>query len=116
MESTIEQILNKLTNEWAPAVLELGIQMKFWDGVGTIIIGVSLLGLSILLGMLSRYFWRKHRAKLYAGCDFGAVFFGMISVLLLVPVGILLLDIWNWVAIFNPKLALAHDIFERLVK
>lgn len=38
----------------------------------------------------------------------GAIFFSACAVF---P----LLDVWNWVAIFNPKLALAHEIMKNIL-
>lgn len=103
----------------APHVVEYAIRVKFYDGLGSIVGGfIALFFLILILGIMYR-----HRAAIidsFEYCDAphvsaGAVFFGLGAVILIFPAFGLLLDTWNWVAVFDPKIALAHDLFEKVM-
>lgn len=117
MENAIQEILTRLVNEWAPAALELGVKITFWNGVNNIFQGV--------IGLLITFFCYKFirhnqhvmdepditplQALVIAACVF---FIG--GIVLFLCSGIF--NIWTYVALFDPKTAFAHDIYMKLVK
>lgn len=130
----MEDILRQLTNEWAPEALRLGEEMFFWWGVGNLVTGfVWLVITSISLRTLYRWhnlylkydnmceqsnnYDESHRLRVLrdkydtvrAAPLLATIAFGLLTF-------IYLGNIWNWIAVFNPRIAMAHEIFTKLVK
>jgi hypothetical protein len=116
MDEAIRTLLEKLTNEWAPAALQLGVEMTWYDSLSHIIVGVvALLGCLICIRTAIRL-WPSvsdvvvvgDREILFIACLVGSF------VLLVFAIGGLMP--WNWIGLFNPRVKLAHDIYTALIK
>jgi hypothetical protein len=119
METTIEKVLKQVTEEWAPAALELGIQMTFWNGVSQLLLGGFFAVLTAALFYNTMKALKKSKNASYSdkeGYLIVAALLAIAGLIAAIPTIVMLFNIWNWIAVFNPKLALAHAIFERIMK
>jgi hypothetical protein len=119
METTIEKVLKQVTEEWAPAALELGIQMTFWNGVSQLLLGGLFAVLTAALFYNTMKALKKSKNASYSdkeGYLIVAALLAIAGLIAAIPTIVMLFNIWNWIAVFNPKLALAHTIFERIMK
>jgi hypothetical protein len=119
METTIEKVLKQVTEEWAPAALELGIQMTFWNGVSQLLLGGFFAVLTAALFYNTMKALKKSKNASYSdkeGYLIVAALLAIAGLIAAIPTIVMLFNIWNWIAVFNPKLALAHTIFERIMK
>jgi hypothetical protein len=119
METTIEKVLKQVTEEWAPAALELGIQMTFWNGVSQLLLGGLFAVLTAALFYNTMKALKKSKNASYSdkeGYLIVAALLAIAGLIAAIPTIVMLFNIWNWIAVFNPKLALAHAIFERIMK
>ena len=122
LEEKAVDILNQfeaLAKQFAPDVIDAAIGVAQMKGMAGVVNGFVLLLLAVVAGKLSlaafRFCKKKEEGRggysewvhgLVASATIGGF---AVSVLLLFGLGHLL-DFWNWVAIFNPKLALAKSI------
>ena len=122
LEQKTVEILDKLdalATQYTPEVVDGAIAAVQVTGVGNIIWGLAGAVCAYLCWWLSRNFTQYARKKkqedgymsdwelgIAIGFGAGIFFTGLMAMLSVVY----LFDIWNWVAIFNPKLALAHRI------
>jgi hypothetical protein len=102
----------------APEALELAIKQQFWSGCGTI--GGGIIALVIFLVLLvpcirawkgfiayqQENQWADPAAELFITAATGVP--GIIALFQLT-------DTWAWVSLFDPKTALFHRIFEKLL-
>lgn len=122
LESKAVDILNKmeaLTTQYAPDVTEAAFMAVRVSGIGDLIICVVL----VLFGSIGIYmsgrfkkFCEKKKEEAPGYSSWGEV--GEVIVIFAIAFGgtssligaICMFDIWLWVAIFNPELAMAHKI------
>lgn len=120
MEETLNDLLTRLEHEWAPQLLRTAAGVAFWDGLGWIIVGIVLLILAIVGTVICVKCLRidLSRDDRYDISNHGVVglITGLSALLTLIPSLIILLNIWNWVALFNPELAVAKRIFDAVLK
>ncbi len=116
----LSQYLDYLTKAAAkagPQVMQFAIQHEHWCGVGDVLIG----GFCAVIAAIGFFILKKHWAIVVSGTDdeiivaWTGVLGGIIGVVSGLAAAIILLNIWNWVAVFNPKIALFHDILEKLL-
>lgn len=114
---TIQYVIERL-NETAQAVLPTVLQIEQMSGVATVFGGVCsavLCGGCVYATSISIKKFRVSQTPanydMGNGLWIGAGVAGA-SGIVVFGIGALiqLLDLWTWVSIFNPKLALAHDI------
>lgn len=102
-----------------PQVTDLAIRMKFWDGVAHLACAALALlpAFALFKGVL---FFHNLAEEKRAEKDFttddipyqvGAITLGFALLVVSVAICCQLFDPWNWVAVFDPKIALAHDIY-----
>lgn len=131
----LQTILDKIEQQWTPEAIRLAEQITFWNCVQNILTGVLLLIAAITLLAFARSLVRRERAaQLEEGWSRNRPFkfnwkFNewhgvhryafMPSVILSVSPLILalvkLLNIWNWIGLFDPRLRLAYDVFTKLM-
>ncbi len=122
IEDKAISILNKLealTTQYTPEVMDAAITSVKVTATGNLVMGFIGLGAAFAVLWLAKNFTTHCRAKRQedgwmSNWDVGAAltFFisGVISGIMAVFSIWTLFDVWNWVAVFNPKLALAHKI------
>ena len=132
MNEALQTILTKLETSWGPAVLDVGTAITFWSCVNYLVTGFVLCIVSFALVQVIRSVYRtlaKHeRASYERDVPFAdwdeerkmvmsmAAFFGAFGALTAGSIGVcMLLDVWNWVGIFNPKLRLAYDLYQAAI-
>lgn len=114
--------LGELVAKHGPDAVNLAAQVVQINAVQTLLTGAAS---AVILGVAVKafgFFARRQQAA-YAEDDIGLPMIGWLLVLLgdLIAGGIAtaytlgdLLDVWAWVALFNPKLALAHEVLAKL--
>lgn len=118
MEDTLKELLTRLEHEWAPELLKVGSTMIFYNSLGWLIVGFVALALTII-GTLTSIKYIRLDIELeqtdISGYGVVGIIAGLIATLSLLPSLFILLDIWNWVGVFDPKIALAKRIFEATI-
>jgi hypothetical protein len=105
-------IISKAAMKAGPQVMQFAIQHEHWCGVGDIAIGFAFLFFFFVAGYIVKRNW----AACYDASDEGWIVVPVIASVICFGVACLqLLNIWNWVAVFNPKIALFHDILTKFL-
>lgn len=121
MEDELTQLLARLEREWAPAMLDAAARIVFWDAVGWLTIGALLVAVTLVLAQQTRGAWRYCESDKYDPDKDG----WMPPVMLVMGAGafftaliaaFILLNIWNWIALFDPRLAVAHRVLELVLR
>jgi len=107
--------LGEIAQHYGPSALDLATRAERMQGIASIVEGAFAFGISALSIAALRHALKKLReddddAPWVVVLVIGAVI-GMISFF----VGCAgLFDVWAWTALFDPKLALAHDVLSAL--
>lgn len=111
--------LEKLTEAYAPEVVEKALQAVTVSGVSSVIYAVAGIILSILFYKIMiisvKFFERRGKEDgPYNDWDVG-MYLSYVAGTTIIFVTLLeniltLINLWVWIAIFNPELALAHQI------
>ena len=111
--------LEKLTTQYAPEVLDAAASAVRVTGIGNIITGIgSMVSAAIVIWIAKNFanICRKKKeeegymSEWELGMGLSLAVGGITGSVLSIVFLFRLLNIWNWIAIFNPKLALAHKI------
>jgi len=110
--------LETLAEKYTPETIDAALAAVSVSGIGDILFGVfGLVGIAVAskpIRKLINYMHQKDKDEPYELWDLGLCPTWATYSLVTLPLSIAaicnLLDIWNWVAIFQPKLALAHQI------
>jgi len=122
MEDTIQQFLTKLQNEWAPAALDLGIRMTWYNALNHIIQGFMAAGLFSVCLLVFLRVGRElddlDRGESMTVAQFIRVALSAIAGIISIFwfIGSSVLYPWTWIALFDPKVALAYDIYTKIIK
>jgi uncharacterized membrane protein YuzA (DUF378 family) len=132
MNEALQTILTKLETSWGPAVLDVGTAITFWSCVNYLVIGFVLCVASFVLVRVIQSVYRalakQERARYEKDVPFiqwdeprsmimvatavlggiGAIAAGLIGICMV-------LNVWNWVGIFNPRLRLAYDLYQAAI-
>lgn len=118
--SAIQEAFNKLADlamAYGPKAGELGAEVERADAQGNLLRAWGAAGIAIVFGFVASIAaWRLIEAEKANKYSSGEGWFGVlvpcgfISVIFLLGSLLGILDWWNWVALDNPKLALAHDL------
>lgn len=125
LEELAQQLKEKAT-ELGPEAWEAALQVIRFNAAQKLV--YSFLGI-VILSALSYWWWvPKYKEGWQARRDASRIdeeagvlrmiysAIGVICTLAIVVIGCLeLFDIWNWIAVFEPRLKLAHDIYEKLM-
>jgi hypothetical protein len=119
------QKLGELVQQHGPQAINLAAQVVRVDGLSSIVRGA---GMAILGAGLGYAAYRTARASIRENCKdileqnvglavgsaFGAAALAIGTALLAINAYADLADPWNWVALLNPKLALAHQVLAKI--
>ena len=122
LEEKAVEMLDKfeaLASQYGPEVINGATSAVVVTGIGDILQGFVALGAAFIVWYLTKNF-TKYAKRKKDECGFlsdwemgwaAGMGIGIFTSGLLAACGIwTLFDVWNWVAIFNPKLALAHRL------
>lgn|ERR1043166_1341375 len=109
-----------LAGKAAPQVVEYALKVKVYEGISSLVEGLLALLFAIIV-LTTMY--RKRKAVIeafdYANDNppviIATIVFAVLSGIALITGVITVCDTWNWVAVFDPKIALAHDIVQRVM-
>ena len=98
----------------APQAVDAILAIKVISGIDQLVVGLICLIITVILGRVGMKHYRKRIENEFNEDNIGAIFIGVFLALGVFGFGIAtahhLLDIWNWVAVFQPKIAIAHDL------
>ena len=122
LEQKAVELLDKLdtmATKYTPEVIDAATSAVTVTAIGNILSGLVGIGAVIFTWWatknFAKYCRRKHQAEGWRsdwdvgwalGLGVGGITSGIIALISVWS----LFDVWNWVALFNPKLALAHRI------
>ena len=108
-----------LTTEYGPKAYEAVLLIKKMNGVQHLGLGFALAGLATAFFFVSRSLYKKAqrldwrlRDPYYIVSFSSAVSGGITSVI----AAIKLLNVWNWIAVLWPDIALVHDLIDHVTK
>lgn len=107
-------LIAKAASKAGPQVMKFAVAQEYWSGIGDIIIGFFFL-IVALIGIVLFFRYLKDLRDMVEPGGPIALVGGIGGIVSLVVSGLNLLDIWNWVAVFNPRIALFHDILNRFL-
>jgi len=123
LEEKVVHLLNQLENlskQYTPEVFDAAVAVIQMNGITEILGGLIVIVLAVAVGYISlrlyKYAGQKYEEDYMS--DWNEVqgvvqWIGpIITITLLVIASCFLFDIWNWIAIFNPKLALAKTVLK----
>ena|ERR1700733_3041603 len=110
--TTILKGLQGLAVQYGPAAYQAVLAMRRIDALQPLVTGLIAL---IILAITLKYFFRElslaNKSDWTDSIHGVAVFItGFVGLCCAVTVMFTLLDVWNWIGVFRPDLALAHDI------
>ena len=104
----------------APAALDMVLAVVRVDAISALIGGLVAMVVGIVVGLFGRKLLRESYNAPYRGSEDWKEPVGMICSLIPIATTIGFLatwfNIWNWIAVFQPELALAKQIIEMVVK
>ena len=122
LETKAVDILDKLdalTTQYAPDVIDKAVHAVAITGISNLvyaIAGVFALCMAWYVTKKLTVFFIKRKEKdgYYSAWEVGYILSYSIGLIVCVTLGLSsvfsILDVWNWVAIFNPELAMAHRV------
>jgi hypothetical protein len=110
-------VISKAAMKAGPQVMQFAIQHEHWCGIGDISIGLFFLVMTFVFLFLLKKNWismirQDEYAEISVAIGIGSA---IGATCCLIVACIQLLNIWNWVAVFNPKIALFHDILTKFL-
>lgn len=110
--------LEALARQYTPDVIDAAINVTRIDGVAAVVGGMLMLvcvwPVCVAGLRLHKFFSKKQKEDRYSDWELGVMSVQIctpMAIALLVIFGaVLVLDVWNWVAIFEPKLFIAKQI------
>lgn len=117
--------LGELINQHGPQAVKMAEQIVQVNAVGSLVQGVLFLLFAAATGGGAFWLWRrvyKESLKSYGEVSDFVAMGGGITAFLLSAVTVFLfinglanvLDVWVWVAVFNPQLGLGHEVLRRV--
>lgn len=102
----------ELAKQYTPDVLDMALKVVQINGLQTLIIYFTwfIVGVSLILYILING-WSLRRETDY----FTVVMPGIVGTGCLIVSSVGILNLWNWIAIFEPKLYIAYKIFEKVL-
>lgn len=107
--------LELLVKQYSSDVLDTILAVVQITGIQQLVFGVITLLVFVALNGFAYFLWTKKMKHPDEDWDVGALFMHLISAFPFLHACIVLFNIWNWVAVFNPKLYLAYKIFSKLL-
>jgi hypothetical protein len=118
------ELANVTAQKYGPMAWETMLLLKRIEGIQALIPGIICFVAAPVAAYILRRHWKTAKAA-YDGYGYfdltdtnpaivlpcaAITFFGSAAAI------IRLLDMWNWVAVFYPELAIAHDILEKVTQ
>lgn len=120
LQAKVVDLLNGLSQgigKYGPEALDLMLQGVYWHSLFSLIIGGVLFAafLVLLVVFFKKTFpWAiQHDVSDECG-SFAVMVNGVAGIAALVVSLCLLFNIWNWIGVYSPKVALAHQIIEMM--
>lgn len=121
IENKAIELMDKLENlatSYAPDVIDSAMSAVKVSAIQELIWGVVFIFLSVAVSIAAyKIFFhceKKKKERPYSEWDVGLVLAPVLGSCVVIPFALYavncFLDIWNWVALVNPKLALAHKV------
>lgn len=118
LQTALAQILDQLqgaASQYGPQAVQTLLAATRFDGLQNILYGIGFLAIAALCLYQAR---RLHRIK--SGWsqeqEFGVIACWVFGVLATIGSLATLGNVWNWVAVFNPVLALAHYLIAKVTQ
>ncbi len=107
--------LDNLVTQYAPEVYDTAVEVVRMSGLTEIVWGVFGICFVIVAFFIVKWLWRvTQRDEVATDIETGFIVLGCVLTLVLIFGGIIhlgnLLHLWNWVAVFDPELALARKV------
>ncbi len=116
IDNRLQAIADKLADlaeQYGPEVTDAMLAVTRLQGFEYLIYGVLFLIPSVIIGLFAWYKFLKSGIKNKDIDEIGTgLLLGTVSALGFIITGSFLFDIWTWVAIFEPKLAIARKLLE----
>lgn len=115
--ATIGNKLGDLAGQYGPDVWKMTEGVIRVNAINEIIIGLGFLAVTITLVKVAYKFWDK-----FVKCEYqdpwiiGTVIAGLITPFTGATTFNYLADVWTWIALFEPKLWLAHKVLLSVIK
>lgn len=107
--------LGSIAQHYGPSAIDLAVRAARMEGVASIIEGVIALGVSLVcLALVRRALKKLPETADEAPWIVVLVGGGILGIISAIVACCGLFDVWAWTALFDPKLALAHDILTAL--
>lgn len=110
LESKAVELLAKfddLATQYTPEVVDAALSVVQVNGISSILFGISLIIIVVFADVLRvKVFSKLNNQDKQVWSFFALVFMTISSIMAF----FYLTSVWTWVAIFNPKLALAHQL------
>lgn len=119
LENKAEDMLDKLNSvmtEYAPVVKDSAVEMMRINAVGELVVAFLVIAtfMCVMMGLYSKRKFIKDRFKSYDDNSIVVVVVVIVITLTGLAYSIsaiaMMLNHWNWIALFDPELALAHKI------
>lgn len=114
----VHKILVEMVNSFnqiSPKVLNIAVEITRINSLQWLIGGgLGLLILSGVFAYLANFAWKKLNVKYDERAQVLFIFSIVLSGTSALFAGINLFNVWNWIGVFNPTLALAHEILNQV--
>jgi len=101
-----------LATQLTPQAIELGKSIAVIEGIDNLVCGVAFASASFICFKVVKAFIKRgeenHSAQ--EECAIGAIASGFVGVITAIPALYQLFNVWNYVAIINPVLYIAHKV------
>lgn len=114
----VEKLSNMLSDvavQYGPEVVDAALTVVRISGAGNIVVGLTLAILPLFFFCNIKNLWKwalKHETSSDSGSLVLVVLSGMGCVASSIVSFIMLINLWTWVAIIEPKLWVAHEILK----
>ena len=119
LEQKVVDILTQLQNavvSYAPKAWQIAVVVKRVDCLQSLILGLVLVGGTVGLGLFTKKMLGKvQEDELDTTSFFGVIFGGIAFVGCGIAASSLLLNLWNWIGVFDPSFALTHDLYRKVM-
>lgn len=117
------QAIGNAAHQYGPPVWQMVLSIKRVDSLGHLIPSLVVLGIfPFILIKLYRFFKSNAadccpgRPFIYCGFSAGYGLVLFVSTVILIPFLVQVLNIWNWVGVFDPQVAIAKDIMDKILR
>lgn len=108
--------LNSVMTEYTPVVKDAAVEMMRIDAIGELVMAFLVIAtfICVIMGLYSK---RKFIKDRFNSCDDWSIVVTLVVIVITltslaysIAAITMVLNHWNWIALFDPELALAHKI------